>query len=208
MVLQWLQASKAAVTSLFDTLRTEFGSDIGITIVTPGLIESEMTEPELISEVCQLGLLLLLHLTCLNSLFFPTFGMIFTGSNVFYTGWVNWNVCQGNCERGVSRRKVCDRAILDWSIVCGEASLPWSGWIFQPLAFNQSTNVLKEKCLVTACYYWIAEWRKLSWENSDVCFLDIFCTRVSQVKTYARRYSLNGYISYYSEVIWYDIHLR
>ncbi|XP_044501923.1 11-beta-hydroxysteroid dehydrogenase A-like isoform X4 [Mangifera indica] len=48
--LSFYNASKAAVTSLFDTLRTEFGSDIGITIVTPGLIESEMTEPELISE--------------------------------------------------------------------------------------------------------------------------------------------------------------
>ncbi|XP_044501921.1 11-beta-hydroxysteroid dehydrogenase A-like isoform X2 [Mangifera indica] len=48
--LSFYNASKAAVTSLFDTLRTEFGSDIGITIVTPGLIESEMTKPEFISE--------------------------------------------------------------------------------------------------------------------------------------------------------------
>ncbi|KAJ0051960.1 hypothetical protein Pint_01216 [Pistacia integerrima] len=48
--LSFYNASKAALTSLFDTLRTEFGSDIGITIVNPGIIESEMTQPEFISE--------------------------------------------------------------------------------------------------------------------------------------------------------------
>ncbi|KAK3043224.1 hypothetical protein RJ639_002467 [Escallonia herrerae] len=37
-------ASKAAVISFYETLRVELGSDIGITIVTPGLIESEMTK--------------------------------------------------------------------------------------------------------------------------------------------------------------------
>ncbi|KAL0441900.1 UNVERIFIED_CONTAM: 11-beta-hydroxysteroid dehydrogenase 1A [Sesamum radiatum] len=37
-------ASKAAVVSFFETLRTEFGSDIQITLVTPGLVESEMTK--------------------------------------------------------------------------------------------------------------------------------------------------------------------
>ncbi|PON77242.1 Short-chain dehydrogenase/reductase [Parasponia andersonii] len=36
-------ASKAAQLCFFETLKTEFGSDIGVTIVTPGLIESEMT---------------------------------------------------------------------------------------------------------------------------------------------------------------------
>ncbi|KAM6594702.1 hypothetical protein CsatA_002405 [Cannabis sativa] len=36
-------ASKAAQLSFFETLKAEFGSDIGVTIVTPGLIESEMT---------------------------------------------------------------------------------------------------------------------------------------------------------------------
>ncbi|XP_075669637.1 11-beta-hydroxysteroid dehydrogenase A-like [Castanea sativa] len=49
---QWLStpgssfynASKAAQISFCETLRTEFGQDIGITIVTPGLIESEMTQ--------------------------------------------------------------------------------------------------------------------------------------------------------------------
>uniref|UniRef100_A0A2N9J1X4 Uncharacterized protein n=1 Tax=Fagus sylvatica TaxID=28930 RepID=A0A2N9J1X4_FAGSY len=39
-------ASKAALLSFFETLRTEFGPDIGITIVTPGLIDSEMTTME------------------------------------------------------------------------------------------------------------------------------------------------------------------
>ncbi|CAB4280471.1 unnamed protein product [Prunus armeniaca] len=36
-------ASKAALICFFETLRAELGSDIGITIVSPGLIESEMT---------------------------------------------------------------------------------------------------------------------------------------------------------------------
>ncbi|KAJ4850115.1 hypothetical protein Tsubulata_300585 [Turnera subulata] len=35
-------ASKAAVTAFFETLSVEFGSDIGVTIVTPGLTDSEM----------------------------------------------------------------------------------------------------------------------------------------------------------------------
>lgn len=34
--------------SLYETLRTEVGRDIGITIVTPGLIESEMTQGKVI----------------------------------------------------------------------------------------------------------------------------------------------------------------
>lgn len=36
-------ASKAALTCFFESLRSELGSEIGITIVSPGLIESEMT---------------------------------------------------------------------------------------------------------------------------------------------------------------------
>ncbi|KAL1829152.1 hypothetical protein ACET3Z_007564 [Daucus carota] len=37
-------ASKAAVAQFFDTLRIEFGSDVKVTIVTPGFIESEMIQ--------------------------------------------------------------------------------------------------------------------------------------------------------------------
>lgn len=47
---QFLQASKAAVVSFFETLRTEFASDIGITLVTPGLIESEMTKGKFLNK--------------------------------------------------------------------------------------------------------------------------------------------------------------
>ncbi|XP_065616113.1 11-beta-hydroxysteroid dehydrogenase-like 2 [Quercus suber] len=43
-------ASKAALISFFETLRTEFDPDIGITIVTPRLIESEMTKGEILSQ--------------------------------------------------------------------------------------------------------------------------------------------------------------
>ncbi|KAM3696195.1 hypothetical protein ACB094_06G020900 [Castanea mollissima] len=49
--LSFYNASKAALISFFETLRTEFGQDIGITIVTPGMVESEMTQGELFSEV-------------------------------------------------------------------------------------------------------------------------------------------------------------
>lgn len=46
-----LQASKAAQISFFETLKSEFGSDIGVTIVTPGLIESEITGDQFWSKV-------------------------------------------------------------------------------------------------------------------------------------------------------------
>ncbi|KAK9190736.1 hypothetical protein WN943_019346 [Citrus x changshan-huyou] len=41
--MSFYNASKAAKIALYETLRIEFGGDIGITIVTPGLIESEIT---------------------------------------------------------------------------------------------------------------------------------------------------------------------
>lgn len=47
IILQGLnscQASKAALTAFFDTLRIELGSEVKITIVTPGFIESEITQ--------------------------------------------------------------------------------------------------------------------------------------------------------------------
>ncbi|KAK3406499.1 hypothetical protein EUGRSUZ_K02702 [Eucalyptus grandis] len=43
--LCFYNASKAAVISFYETLRTEIGDSVGITIVTPGVIESEMTMP-------------------------------------------------------------------------------------------------------------------------------------------------------------------
>lgn len=50
MRLNSIQASKAAVISFYETLRVEFGGAIGITIVTPGLIESEMTQGKFLSK--------------------------------------------------------------------------------------------------------------------------------------------------------------
>ncbi|KAL5862613.1 hypothetical protein ACOSQ3_000127 [Xanthoceras sorbifolium] len=41
--LSFYNASKAALISFYETLRTEIGGDIGITIVTPGLIKTELT---------------------------------------------------------------------------------------------------------------------------------------------------------------------
>uniref|UniRef100_A0A2N9J4J0 Ketoreductase domain-containing protein n=1 Tax=Fagus sylvatica TaxID=28930 RepID=A0A2N9J4J0_FAGSY len=48
--LSFYNASKAAQISFFETLRTEFGPDIGITIVSPGLIQSEMTQGQYLSQ--------------------------------------------------------------------------------------------------------------------------------------------------------------
>ncbi|XVF08666.1 hypothetical protein REPUB_Repub07fG0022400 [Reevesia pubescens] len=59
-------AAKAALINLYETLRVEFGSDIGITIVTPGLIKTDMVQaeaytsemlcPELLEWSCRLSL--------------------------------------------------------------------------------------------------------------------------------------------------------
>ncbi|XP_074315125.1 11-beta-hydroxysteroid dehydrogenase A-like [Silene latifolia] len=43
-------ASKAAMLAFFETLRVELGSDIKITIVTPGIIESEFTKGKVLTE--------------------------------------------------------------------------------------------------------------------------------------------------------------
>ncbi|KAD4889111.1 hypothetical protein R6Q59_034005 [Mikania micrantha] len=42
-------ASKAAVAQFYETMRVEFGSDVKITIVTPGFIESELTQGKFLS---------------------------------------------------------------------------------------------------------------------------------------------------------------
>ncbi|XP_022858506.1 11-beta-hydroxysteroid dehydrogenase 1B-like [Olea europaea var. sylvestris] len=47
-------ASKAAITQFFETLRIEFGPDIGITLVTPGFIESELPEGKHMSKAGKL----------------------------------------------------------------------------------------------------------------------------------------------------------
>ncbi|KAI3499604.1 hypothetical protein L1887_35407 [Cichorium endivia] len=41
-----LMASKAALISFFETMRVEVGSDIGITIVTPGVVKSDITNDQ------------------------------------------------------------------------------------------------------------------------------------------------------------------
>nr|XP_027191300.1 11-beta-hydroxysteroid dehydrogenase 1B-like isoform X2 [Cicer arietinum] len=48
--MMFYNASKAAMITLYESLRTELGRDIGITIVTPGLIESEMTQGKFLSK--------------------------------------------------------------------------------------------------------------------------------------------------------------
>lgn len=48
------QASKAALTSYYESLRVELAREVTITIVTPGFIESEITEGK---ELSQKGLI-------------------------------------------------------------------------------------------------------------------------------------------------------
>ncbi|KAF5792999.1 putative 11-beta-hydroxysteroid dehydrogenase [Helianthus annuus] len=43
-------ASKAAVVSFYESLRMELGSEVGITIVTPGLTESEITQGKIMNK--------------------------------------------------------------------------------------------------------------------------------------------------------------
>ncbi|PQM43163.1 11-beta-hydroxysteroid dehydrogenase 1B-like [Prunus yedoensis var. nudiflora] len=49
-------ATKSAVISFYETLRVEIGREVGITIVTPGLVESEMTKGKFLSKEGQLVL--------------------------------------------------------------------------------------------------------------------------------------------------------
>ncbi|CAA2976378.1 11-beta-hydroxysteroid dehydrogenase 1B-like [Olea europaea var. sylvestris] len=48
--MSFYNASKAAVAQFFETLRIEFGPDIGITLVMPGFIESELTQGKFVSK--------------------------------------------------------------------------------------------------------------------------------------------------------------
>ncbi|XP_022137234.1 11-beta-hydroxysteroid dehydrogenase 1B-like, partial [Momordica charantia] len=54
--LSFYSASKAAVASFYETLRTEIAKEVGITIVTPGLTESEVTQGKFISKTGQMYL--------------------------------------------------------------------------------------------------------------------------------------------------------
>lgn len=45
-----IQACNVAVVSFYKTLRTELGSDVTVVIVTPGLIESRMTQGKFLSK--------------------------------------------------------------------------------------------------------------------------------------------------------------
>ncbi|XP_050256309.1 11-beta-hydroxysteroid dehydrogenase A-like, partial [Quercus robur] len=49
--LSFYNASKAAQVCFFETLRAEFGPDIGITIVTPRVIEPEMTQGPFVPKI-------------------------------------------------------------------------------------------------------------------------------------------------------------
>ncbi|PIN14547.1 putative dehydrogenase [Handroanthus impetiginosus] len=52
--MSFYNASKAAIAQFFETLRVEFGPDIGVTIVTPGFIESELTQGKFLNNAGRL----------------------------------------------------------------------------------------------------------------------------------------------------------
>lgn len=45
----FIQASKAALISFYETVKAEIGDEVGETIVTPGVVESEMTHGKFLS---------------------------------------------------------------------------------------------------------------------------------------------------------------
>ncbi|KAJ9163919.1 hypothetical protein P3X46_023541 [Hevea brasiliensis] len=53
--MSFYNASKAALVSTYETLRIELGPPIGITIVNPGLIESEKTGGKFLNQQGQLA---------------------------------------------------------------------------------------------------------------------------------------------------------
>ncbi|CAN0906011.1 11-beta-hydroxysteroid dehydrogenase-like 6 [Linum grandiflorum] len=48
--MSFYNASKAALVAMYETLRVELGTQVGITIVTPGLIHSEMTDGKFLNQ--------------------------------------------------------------------------------------------------------------------------------------------------------------
>ncbi|CAA7405189.1 unnamed protein product [Spirodela intermedia] len=48
--MSFYNASKAALTSFYETLRVELGREVGVTIATPGLTESEMTQGKMLTK--------------------------------------------------------------------------------------------------------------------------------------------------------------
>ncbi|KAJ0243054.1 11-beta-hydroxysteroid dehydrogenase-like 6 [Hirschfeldia incana] len=52
--LSFYCASKAAVIAFYETLRSEFGSKVGVTIVAPGVVDSEMTQGKFMTKNGQL----------------------------------------------------------------------------------------------------------------------------------------------------------
>ncbi|KAJ6699901.1 RETINOL DEHYDROGENASE-RELATED [Salix purpurea] len=91
-------ASKAALVSFYEALRNECGSDIGITIVLLGLIESEMTAADAASRA----------------------RLEPAPYQVSPAARVNKKMCRSNSEEHLPWRQVLDRAILGGCFVYGQ----------------------------------------------------------------------------------------
>lgn len=102
----FVQATKAAVISFFQTLRIEVGSEIGITIVTPGLVDSELTDGDFMSKVSFPKTLLRIHCNDLLKFVDNVFDMDFTKSLLLKSGSCEY------CTIGVCGR-VC-RSHSEW----------------------------------------------------------------------------------------------
>ncbi|CAN1797013.1 11-beta-hydroxysteroid dehydrogenase A [Linum perenne] len=55
--MSFYNASKAALVAMYETLRVELGTQVGITIVSPGLIESEMTDGKFLNQQVQVSVM-------------------------------------------------------------------------------------------------------------------------------------------------------
>jgi short-subunit dehydrogenase len=56
MCAQHKQATKAAQLRFYETLRSELGSEVGVTILTAGFVESEMTKGKVIQKDGQVAI--------------------------------------------------------------------------------------------------------------------------------------------------------
>ncbi|XP_076881646.1 11-beta-hydroxysteroid dehydrogenase-like 6 [Bidens hawaiensis] len=62
------RASKEALLGFFETLRNEVGSDVDITVVTPGLVGTRLTNEELLKEANALWVPRLSAVTCAKAI--------------------------------------------------------------------------------------------------------------------------------------------
>ncbi|GAB2221371.1 hypothetical protein Drorol1_Dr00012547 [Drosera rotundifolia] len=133
--LSFYSASKAAVIIFFETLRIELGSDVGITTVSPGLTESEITRGKFLSKEAITVLDqdmrdVRFSLSCCSVCYklknkpisFDYFES--SGTNHDPSNTTGGAMCRGDREKCMSRRQILDHTNLDRSNIAAEGILP------------------------------------------------------------------------------------